>query len=437
LKSRTDIVFLPAMKKSCKGMKDIFTFRDAEKQVGPVAFTTMLKPAGSACNLDCCYCYYLDKAAQYGGRQAVMNDELLELYVRQYIEANEVPTVQFCWHGGEPLLLGLDFYRRATALQQKYADGKRIENTLQTNGMLVDEAWCEFFAANDFLVGVSLDGPEDIHDAFRMTRGGAPTFGRVMGTIGLLRDFGVEYNTLSVASRLCEGRGDEIYRFFRDTVGSRYMQFLPAVEHVIDRPGMRRPVIVSPDHEGARLADWSITAQGYGDFLCDIFDRWVVSDVGRCYVQLFEATLAQWCGVPPGVCSMGETCGDALVVEHNGDVYSCDHFVYPAYLLGNIRETPLAEIYRSQKRRDFGLAKRNALPAECLRCKYYFACRGECPKHRFETGADGCRKNSLCEGLMRYFRHAEPYMDRMRELLAANESPAWVMPFARARMGLE
>ena len=368
--------------------KDIFTFRDAEKQAGPVAFSTMLKPAGSACNLDCHYCYYLDKAVQYGGRQAVMSDELLELYVRQYIEANEVPTVQFCWHGGEPLLLGVDFYRKAMDFQQKYADGKKIENILQTNGTLVDEAWCDLFAGNNFLVGISLDGPQDIHDAFRLTKGGRPTFERVMRTIEMFQRSGVEYNTLSVVNRLCEGRGGEIYRFFRDTVHSRYMQFLPAVEHVVDKPGFHRPLIVSPDREGARLAEWSVTAKGYGGFLCDVFDVWVVSDVGRTFVQMFDATLAQWCGVPPGVCSMGETCGDALVVEHNGDVYSCDHFVYPEYKLGNIRETPLSEIYRSRKRVDFGLAKRNALPAECLRCKYYFACRGECPKHRFETGSD-------------------------------------------------
>ncbi len=195
-------------------------------------------------------------------------------------------------------------------------------------------------------------------------------------------------------------------------------------------------MIVSPEREGARLAEWSVTAGGYGEFLCDVFDQWVVGDVGQTFVQLFDATLAQWCGVEPGVCSMGETCGDALVVEHNGDVYSCDHFVYPEHCLGNIRETPLAAIYRSARRRDFGLAKRNALPAECLACRYYFACRGECPKHRFETGADGCRKNSLCEGLHRYFRHAEPYMDHMRDLLARQQSPAWVIPFARKRMGL-
>ena len=365
-----------------------------------------------------------------------MSDELLELYIRQYIEANQVDTVQFCWHGGEPLLLGIEFYRKAMELQQKYADGKRIENTLQTNGTLVDEAWCDLFAGNNFLVGISLDGPQDIHDSFRVTKGGRPTFERVMQTISMFRHGGVEYNTLSVVNRLCEGRGTEIYRFFRDTVHSKYMQFLPAVEHVVDVAGFHRPLIVSPEREGARLAEWSVTAAGYGRFLCDIFDEWVVSDVGRTFVQMFDATLAQWCGVQPGVCSMGETCGDALVVEHNGDVYSCDHFVYPEYLLGNIRETPLAEIYRSKKRRDFGLAKRNALPAECLRCKYYFACRGECPKHRFETGSDGCRKNSLCEGLKAYFRHTEPYMEYMRDLLSKQQSPAWVMPFARKRMGL-
>ena len=233
--------------------KDIFTFRDAEKQTGPVAFSTMLKPAGSACNLDCHYCYYLDKAVQYGGRQAVMSDELLESYVRQYIEANDVPTVTFCWHGGEPLLLGLGFYRKAMALQKKYADGKRIENTLQTNGTLVDGEWCDLFAENNFLVGISLDGPQDIHDAFRVTKGGQPTFERVMRTIGMFRERGVEYNTLSVVNRLCEGRGAEIYRFFRDTVRSRYMQFLPAVEHVVDVEGFHRPLIVAPEREGGAV----------------------------------------------------------------------------------------------------------------------------------------------------------------------------------------
>lgn len=421
-------------------MRNTITFYDAQKQMGPVSFSTMVKPAGSSCNLDCSYCYYLDKAMQYGGYQRVMSDELLELYTRQYIEANDVDVVHFNWHGGEPLLLGIDFFNKAMSLQQKYADGKRIENTLQTNGTLVNEQWCDLFTSNHFLVGISLDGPEDIHDAYRLTKGGKPTFASVMRAIEMFHQHGVDFNTLSVVNRSCEGRGAEIYRFLRDTVHSRYMQFLPAVEHVIDLPisadppqapdlqaadiahsraAKRRPLIVSPEREGARMADWSVTAKGYGEFLCNIFDEWVKGDIGHTFVQIFDATLAQWCGVQPGVCSMGETCGDALVVEHNGDVYSCDHFVYPEHMLGNIKTTTLADIYNSQKRRDFGLAKRNALPMECLRCKYHFACRGECPKHRFEKDNEGYLKNSLCEGFKMFFSHVEPYMDFMRDQLAA------------------
>lgn len=408
-------------------MKDIFTLSDAQKLVGPQAFMTMLKPAGSTCNLDCTYCYYLDKALQYGGKEVVMSDELLEMYIRQYIEANEVDTVTFCWHGGEPTLLGVDYYRRAVVLQKKYANGKRIENSIQTNGTLLDREWCDFFAENRFLVGLSLDGPRDIHDTFRLTKSRATTYKKVMRAAKIMQSTGVEFNTLSVVSRLCEKRGAEIYRFLRDEVRSRYMQFLPAVEHTIRRPGISRPVIVSPETPGAQIAPWSITAEGYGRFLIDVFDTWVKTDVGKVFVQMFDATLAQYVGAMPGVCSMRQTCGDALVVEHNGDVYSCDHFVYPEYLLGNIQQTPLKDIYNSEKRRRFGLSKRNALPTECLRCKYYFACAGECPKHRFETGVDGCRKNSLCEGLKTYFAHTEPYMLYMKERIENGQSPAWVM----------
>ena len=413
--------------------KDIFTLQDGLKLIGPNAFMTMLKPAGSTCNLDCSYCYYLDKAVQYGGKEAVMNKELLEKYVKQYIEANGVDTVTFCWHGGEPTLLGVEYYEYALELQRKYAGGKKIVNTIQTNGTLIDDKWCNFFAKNNFLVGVSLDGPCDVHDTFRKTKGQAPTFKRVMKTVKMFKSHGVEFNTLSVVNSKCVGRGREIYLFFRDIVGSKYMQFLPAVEHVVSRPGYHRPIIVSPETQGAVLAPWSVSAAGYGKFLCDIFDIWVRNDVGRTYVQMFDATLASYVGAMPGVCSMGETCGDALVVEHNGDVYSCDHFVYPEYLLGNINEQTLSQIYDTAKRRDFGLAKRNALPAECLGCKYFFACHGECPKHRFETGADGCRKNSLCEGLRMYFEHTEPYMLYMKERLENHQAPAWVMNFARKR----
>ncbi len=415
--------------------KAIYTFGDAVKQTAPISFSTMIKPAGSSCNLDCHYCYYLDKALQYGGKQAVMSDELLEAYVRQYIEANDVPEVMFCWHGGEPLLLKPDFYRKAMEFQKKYAGDKTITNTLQTNGMLLNDEWCELFAQNNFLIGISMDGPKDIHDSFRLTKNQEPTFDRVMEGIKLLKKHNVEFNTLSVVNKMCEGRGAEIYQFFKQ-LGSRYMQFLPAVEHVVDKPEYHRPLIVSPDVEGARVAEWSVSARGYGRFLIDIFDQWVINDVGSYYVQMFDATLANTCGVMPGVCAMGETCGDALVVEHNGDVYSCDHFVYPEYRLGNIMESHLIDIYNTRKRVDFGLAKRNGLAQECLRCRHYSVCRGSCPKHRFDIGSDGYRKSTLCDGLKLYFKHVEPYMEFMRDQLAKGQAPAWVMPFARQRMGL-
>ncbi|MFI3333595.1 MAG: anaerobic sulfatase-maturation protein [Rikenellaceae bacterium] len=415
--------------------KDIFTYQDAVKSAAPTAFSTMLKPAGSTCNLDCHYCYYLDKAQQYGGKQAVMNDSLLEEYVKQYIEANDVPEVTFCWHGGEPLLLGVDYYRKAVEFQAKYAGSKKIFNTLQTNGTLLNEQWCQFFAHHKFLLGISLDGPKDIHDAFRLTKSQEPTFDKVMQGIELLKMHGVEFNTLSVVNSKCEGRGAEIYRFFK-SLGSHYMQFLPAVEHVVNIEGYHRPLIVSPDTENAQLAPWSVSPKGYGKFLCSIFDEWIINDVGNYYVQIFDATLANWCGVQAGVCSMNETCGDALVVEHNGDVYNCDHFVYPEYKLGNIAETHLKDIYNSRKRVDFGLAKRNGLTNECMRCNYYFCCHGECPKHRFIVDEEGYRKNSLCEGLYMFFRHSAPYMEFMLKQIQNQQAPAWVMPFARKRMGL-
>ena len=408
------------------------TLADAVKESLPPSYSTIVKPAGSVCNLDCSYCYYLDKAVQYGNKESVMSGDLLREYVRQYICGNSSDPVTFCWHGGEPLLLGLDFYREALSYQREFAGGKRIMNTIQTNATLIDERWCELFRLNNFLVGVSLDGPEDVHDAFRRDRLGRPTWERVMRSVELLGRYGVEFNTLSVVSSVCEGRGAEIYSFFK-SIGSHFMQFLPAVEHVVDRPDFRRPVIVSPETEGARLAPWSVSARGYGDFLKDIFDQWVVSDVGEYYVQMFDATLAQYCRAQPGVCSMCETCGDCLVVEHNGDVYNCDHFVYPEYLLGNIREKSLVEIYNAPKRFRFGVAKREGLPRECAKCRFYFACRGECPKHRFERYPSGEAKNSLCAGLKDYFRHTQPYFEKMRDLLLLGKAPAGVMPWARKK----
>ena len=372
---------------------DTFSLQDAARRLGPRAFSTLVKPGGSACNLACGYCYYLEKAGLYGGREPVMSEELLETYIRQFIDAVQTGPVDFCWHGGEPLLLGTGFFKKALELQRKYAGGREIRNSLETNGTLLTDEWCRFFARNQFLVGLSFDGPEDIHDAYRVNKGGRASFGRVMEAAAMLRRHGVEFNTLSVLTTRSEGRGAEIYRFFRDNVGSRYMQFLPASDTLPDG---------SP-------APWNISPKGYGQLLCDIFDEWSAGDIGRCFVLSFDAAVAGWCGLKPGICTFNETCGDSLAVEHNGDVYPCDHFVAPENLLGNITRTPLGDIYDSPERLRFALAKRNTLPGECLKCRYLRACRGGCPAQR---GPDG--RNRLCEGLRAFFRHIEPFMDEMR-----------------------
>lgn len=406
------------------------TLGDAQKLTGPRAFNIMMKPAGSLCNLGCAYCYYLDKAEIYGGREPRMSLEMLETAVRDYIAANDVPEVTFIWHGGEPMVLGLDFYRKAMEFQQRYAGGKTIRNTLQTNGTLITREWARFFREHGFLLGVSLDGPQDIHDKFRRDKGGAPTFDKVMHGIELLSAEGVPFNTMSTVNAACEGRGLEVYRFLRG-IGSRYLQFMPVVEHVLRGP---RPWIVDPDTPGAVLARWSVSDVGFGRFLCDIFDEWVRQDVGACFVNLFDTTLAGWCGVPPGTCAYADTCGDNAILEHNGDLYPCDHFVYPKYRLGNIREHSIAELMDSEKMVQFGLAKRTALPRRCRTCEFVQLCHGECPKHRFnrtEAGETGL--NALCAGYRMFYAHSAPYMLKMRELLARDLAPALVMPWARAR----
>lgn len=388
----------------------------------------MLKPAGSLCNLDCHYCYYLDKAGIYGGREPRMSEEMLETVVREYIAANEVEDVTFNWHGGEPLILGKDFYRKALAFERKYGEGRRIHNTVQTNGTLLDGEWADIFLEGDFLVGISLDGPADIHDKFRRDKGGHPTFARVMEGLGILRDRGVEFNTMSTVNRRSEGRGLEVYSFLK-SVGSRYMQFMPVVEHVKYPAGKKsRPHIVPPDEEGAEIAPWSVRDMPFGKFLCDIYDYWVKHDVGSCFVNYFDCTLANWCGVPPGTCSFAETCGGTPVVEHNGDMYSCDHFVYPEYLLGNISRTPMGELASSPRHAAFGTDKRGTLPSRCLRCKWLFCCNGECPKHRFnrtENGETGL--SALCGGYYMFFEHVAPGMKKMKEFLEKGLSPACIM----------
>lgn len=422
------------------GKGETLTLADAMRLSGPLAFNVMLKPAGSLCNLDCHYCYYLDKSEIYGGREPRMSLEMLETVIRENIAANEVPEVTFNWHGGEPLVLGIDFYRKALELEQKYAGGRQIHNTIQTNGTLLTREWASFFAENHFLVGISIDGPQDIHDKYRKDKGGAPTWEKVMRGISLLRMAGAEFNTMSTVNHQSEGRGLEVYQFLK-SIGSRYMQFMPVVEHVkypVNAAGkpikQARPFIVDPSTEGASLAQWSVSDIGWGRFICDIFDHWVRNDVGRVFVNQFDATLAGWCGQPPGTCVYAQTCGGNAVIEHNGDVYVCDHFVYPKYLLGNIQTDTIRSMMTSEKMVKFGIDKRNALPSQCRRCEWLKACAGECPKHRFNATERGERGlNALCAGYRMFFSHVAPYMDYMRDLLIEEQPPALVMPWARAR----
>lgn len=403
------------------------SLNDAVRLSGPASFNIMLKPAGSSCNLNCKYCYYLDKADIYGRREPVMSEGMLETVVKEYIAANEVGEVTFNWHGGEPLLLGLDFYRKALEFEQKYSNGKKINNTIQTNGVLIDRAWAEFFREHRFLVGVSIDGPREVHDRYRKDKGGLPTFDRVLRGLELLRACGVEFNTMSTINKASEGKGLEVYRFLK-AAGTRYMQFMPVVEHVRDGR------IVDPSEPGAQIAPWSISDIAFGRFLCDIFDEWVRQDVSRVFVGQFDAALACWCGVSPGICVFSETCGGNSIIEHNGDLYPCDHFVYPKYRLGNIEERSIREMMSSDAQVRFGIDKRNTLPSACRKCKWLFACHGECPKHRFnrtERGETGL--NALCDGYKLFFSHIAPYMDYMKGLLLQGLSPASVIPWARNR----
>ena len=413
--------------------KDTISLQEAmQHSEGPLAFNLMIKPAGSLCNLDCHYCYYLDKAEIYHGRQPRMSEQVLETLTKQYIESNDVPEVTFNWHGGEPLVMGLDFYRKAVELQQKYAGGKIVHNTLQTNGTLIIPEWADFFRENDFLIGISIDGPADIHDKFRKDKGGQNTFDKVMRGVNLLRQRGVQFNTMTTVNKASEGRGAEVYRFLK-SIGSRYMQFMPVVEHVVypvDSQGRMqkkaRPYIVSPETPGAYLARWSVSSQGFGRFMCDIFDEWWRSDVGRYFVNIFDATLAGYCGAQPGSCAYAATCGGNLVVEHNGDVYPCDHFVYPEYFSGNIGSVHLRQIASSDMQRRFGLNKRNTLPSKCISCKYVNVCHGECPKHRFSKTDNGdTGLSTLCSGYYMFFEHTAPYMLQMRDaVLYSSDYPA-------------
>lgn len=421
-------------------MKDTLTLDDAARICGPRAFNLMIKPAGSLCNLDCHYCYYLDKVAIYGGREPKMSIDMLETVIREYINANEVDEVCFNWHGGEPLVMGLDFYRKAVEFEQKYCGNKRVRNTIQTNGTLLTPEWASFLKENGFLVGISVDGAGAVHDRYRRDKAGMPTLDRVVRGIELLYRAGVEYNTMTTVNKASEGHGLETYNFMK-SLGSRYMQFMPVVEHIKYPSGSdgkpnksARPFIVDPSEEDARLAPWSVSPIAYGKFMCEIFDHWVRSDVGSYYVNLFDCTLAGWVGATPGTCAYAETCGGNSIIEHNGDVYCCDHFVYPKYRLGNIATDSLASMMDSPKQVSFGIGKRNGLPRACLRCQWFKACHGECPKHRFNVNENGeTGLNVLCDGLRLFFSHVSAYMDYMASCLKNGAAPASIMLWARSR----
>jgi uncharacterized protein len=412
----------------------------------------MTKPIGPICNLDCKYCFYLEKEKLYPDeRKWKMSDEVLETYIRQYIEQQQAPRVDFAWQGGEPTLLGVGYFRKVVELQKKYADGKEIHNAFQTNGTLLDEEWGQFLAESQFLVGLSIDGPRPLHDHYRVDKKQKGTFDEVVRGLNVLKKHAVEFNTLTVVNRVNSRHPLEVYRFLRD-IGSGFVQFIPLVERqaptrlkvlgfdLADPPELQRrslPIAGSDEDpsrepessEPSPVTDWSVESHQYGRFLCDIFDEWVRQDVGKVFVQLFDVALGNWMGLGSSLCLFAETCGSALAIEHNGDLYSCDHYVYSHYHLGNIMNHSLGEMVQSEQQKKFGQDKRDTLPDYCRKCEVRFACNGECPKHRFiktPDGEDGL--NYLCPAYKKFFTHIDPYMKTMTQLLRAGQPAAAIMP---------
>ena len=390
----------------------------------------MTKTVGSTCNLACKYCYYLEKVKLYNDKpQHLMSDKTLELFIKQYIESQTMNEVLFTWHGGEPLLRPISFYEHVIKLQKQYARGRHIDNCIQTNGVLINDDWARFFHDNGWLVGVSIDGPEAVHNAFRKKRNGEGSFAEVMRGIEILNRHHVEWNALAVVNHLNANDPLGFYRFFKE-IDCHYIQFTPIVERLI---GEDSHLASLADEGDSTIAPFSVTPAQWGNFLCTLFDEWVRNDVGDYYVQLFDATLANWVGVAPGVCSMARNCGHAGVMEFNGDVYSCDHFVFPQYKLGNIHQQTLVEMMYGDKEYAFGKAKFSSLPRQCKQCKWLFACNGECPKNRFVTTADGERGlNYLCEGYHQFFEHVAPYMDYMKRKLDKQQPPADIVEDLRS-----
>lgn len=411
-------------------MGGTITFQEAERFGRCPVFSLMIKPVGSRCNMRCAYCYYLDKYFLYGGREPVMDVALLELCLRDYFSSCDAAELTVEWHGGEPLLAGLDFFRTAVELECRYSGGRTVHNTLQTNGSMLNREWASFFRDNDFLIGLSLDGPEDIHDCYRHLSSGEGSFRFVMRGLDILAGSGVEFNTLTAVSKAGEGRGADVYRFLK-SVGSRYMQFMPVCEHISIEPEAGKSGyatrIAHPDADDSVLAPWSVSPEAFGRYLCDIFDVWVRGDVGEYFVLTFDAALSSWCGTSPGICVFCESCGGNIVVEHNGDIYPCDHFVYPGCRIGNVRTMSLMEAATSPFLMRFGLSKRLSLPEECLACQWKSACNGGCPKHRFAVGGDSGRHlNRLCAGYRIFYAHIAPAMDTMRDFLASGKAPSGI-----------
>jgi len=392
-------------------------------------FHVMTKPIGPICNLDCKYCFYLEKEKLYPGtKKWEMPGEVLERYIRDYIAAQPGDEVHFAWQGGEPTLLGIDFFRRIVELQKRHANGKTIANALQTNGILIDEAWGEFLAEHRFLVGVSIDGPRELHDCYRVDKGQAPTFDRVIRGISKLKHHEVDFNTLTVVHSRNSEHPLEVYRFLKE-IGSGFIQFIPIVERRSALAGEGELKLIKPssDHP-AEVTEWSVVPEAYGKFLSRIFDEWVKKDVGRIFVQLFDVALESWMGMDASLCVFRKTCGSALAMEHTGDLYSCDHFVYPENKLGNIMEAALKTLVDSPEQKAFGQAKLLSLPKMCRTCEVRFACNGECPKHRFLTTPEGePGLNYLCTGYKHFFRHIDPYMQFMAAELKAGRPPANIM----------
>ncbi|MEN8040537.1 MAG: anaerobic sulfatase maturase [Actinomycetota bacterium] len=396
---------------------------DGQKAWSPDAVHVLAKPTGAICNLACTYCFFLDKELLYEGDRFRMSEAALENHIRSLIAAHRIPQVTVAWQGGEPTLMGIDFYRKSIEFEREYRKpGMTFLNTMQTNGTLLDDEWCEFFAENDFLIGISIDGPRELHDAYRVNKRGEGSFDKVIRGLRLLQKHGVEYNVLTTVNRINGDYPLEIYRFLRDEVGTNWIQFIPVVERV-DEHG-------SPEYlRGAHASDRSVQADQFGTFLTSVFDEWVRNDVGSVFVQTFEAAARNWAGMDQsGMCVFNETCGLGLALEHNGDLYSCDHFVESEYLLGNIGDATIETLVSSAEQHEFGQAKRDSLPQYCLDCDVRFACHGECPKNRFIHTPDGePGLNYLCDGFKTFFHHIDRPMNLMIDLMRDGRMASGVM----------